>query len=198
MENESIMLNRKTVQFFAIRRKMSIYSSPQVENPIAYTRFKNMLCTTFEVEKAEDLPLKKVEYVFNIFKYNQDFTFSDPDERLSNFLILTASLYSIKKEEKICYISPTYFYANQAARMRDCYLRGLGAPKEAAFPTVIPGMLEYEACVRASSVVFMHGKDFSDYLPAGWSGRKIIQIFPGENVPVDPRKPSSCWYDTCD
>ena len=162
-----------------------------------YNDFEQMLFETFEVKDIESLPFKKVEYVFDIFKSSQDFLFDDEDERLSNLLILTACLYAAKKGEKICFISPTYFYAQQAARMRTAYLKAMGAPQEAAFSTVVPGMYGYEESVNGSQVVFMHGKDFSEYLPKGWMGRKIIQIFPGVDVPVDPIKVSSCHYG-CD
>ncbi len=48
--------------------------------------------------------------------------------------------------------------------------------------------------IHESKVVFMHGKDFSEYLPQGWKGRKIIQIFPNETVPVDTR---ICSWSKC-
>ncbi len=167
---------------------MAINFTTQTNISAMYNDFEQMLFKTFEVKEKESLPFKKIEYVFDIFKDSQDFSFDDEDERLSNFLILSACLYSFKKGEKICFISPTYFYAQQAARMRTSYLRALGAPQQATFSTVVPGMYGYDQSVQESNVVFMHGKDFSQYLPQGWTGRKIIQIFPGEDVPVDPIK----------
>lgn len=155
--------------------------------------FEKMLLETFKVKEIKDLPFKKIEYAFDIFNTAIDFKFNDKEERLSNFLVLMASLYSSKKKTKVCFISPTWYYAVQAAKMRNAYLKGLGASNESRFPTVVPGMFDYDDAVKSSSIVFMHGKDYSEYLPNGWNGRKIIQIFPDEKVPVDPLKPS-CGY----
>ena len=72
-------------------------------------RFEQMLFNTFGVTEREKLPFKKSAYVFKIFEDSQDFSFNDADERLGNLLILSACLYSFKKGEKICYISPYAF-----------------------------------------------------------------------------------------
>ena len=162
-----------------------------------YDDFKQMLFEIFHAESSQDLPFEKVHYVFEIFKHSQGFLFADKDERVSNLLILSACLYAVKEEKNVCFISPTYFYAEQAARMRTSYMKALGASEKAKVSVVVPGLLIYEQSVQESETVFMHGKDFSDYLPEGWTGRKIIQIFPEENVPVDPIRHSRCIYD-CD
>jgi hypothetical protein len=162
---------------------------------VQFKDFEKMLFETFDVKQREELPFKKVEYVFDIFRNSQDFSFDDEDERLSNLLILTACLYSVKKKEKVCFVSPTYFYAQQAARMRSLYLKALGAPEQSSFSTVVPGMDRFNECIKECKVVFMHGKDFTEYLPKGWEGRKIIQIFPGIEVPVDHIPRRVCHYD---
>lgn len=159
-----------------------------------YKAFEQMLLATFKVADTEDLPFKRVDHLFQIFSNTQDFSYHDPEERVSNFLLLAACLYSIEKKEKVCFIAPTYYYAQQAATMRNECLVGLGATKESSFPTVVPGMEGYNESVQKCSIVFMHGRDYSDYLPKGWTGRKVIQIFPGVDVPVDPRRISSCSF----
>lgn len=164
-------------------------STSQSQTLVQYTDFEKMLFDTFKVTKKEDLPFQKVEHVFNMFKDSQDFSFNDQDERLSNLLILSACLYSVKKKERICFISPTYYYAQQAAVMRNAYQKNLGASAEDSFPVMVPGLFEYEECVLKSTVIFMHGTDFSSYIPKEWTGRKIIQIFPNVDVPIDPSKP---------
>jgi hypothetical protein len=151
-----------------------------------------MMLEVFEAKKAAELPFQKIQHAFQILKSSEDFSFDDKDERLSNFLILMASLYSFQRKEKICFISPTYFYAQQAALMGRSYLKALKATKESDISIVVPGMGHFHDTVNASNVVFMHGKDFSDYLSVIWKGRKIVQIFPDVDVPVDPIKRSYC------
>lgn len=157
-----------------------------------FSSFQTMLLESFKVNDVSELPFDKIEYAFDIFNGTEDFTFDDEDERLNNFLPLMASLYSCKKREKVFYISPTYYYAQQAARMRDSYIYNLGGSRHDTFPCLVPGMGGFQNSVRKCDIVFMHGKDYSEYLPDEWRGRKIIQIFPDIEVPVDPIKRSYC------
>jgi hypothetical protein len=161
-----------------------------------FEAFKQMLLTTFEVRNCSDLPFKKLEYAFDIFSSSKDFLFDDKDERLTNFLVFMATLYTHKKSENVCFISPTYYYAQQATdriiKFSELFFGSKIDMVKSPITCVVPGMVHFESAVNKSKVLFMHGKDFSDYLPTGWQGRKIIQIFPGENVPVDPIKRSYC------
>jgi hypothetical protein len=170
------------------------HSESRDEN--CFNSFKKMLLTTFEVNAISELPFQKIEYAFDILNSKQDFIFADADERLSNFLVLMACLQSSKSQDKVCFISPTYFYAQQAAVMRIRYLSGFKA-SEKRFSCVVPGMYEFEGEVNKCTVLFMHGKDYSQYLPKSWEGRKIIQIFPDEKVPVDPIRKSCCSMHDC-
>ena len=159
--------------------------------------FERMLLETFRKENKEDLPFTTDEIdrvVFDIFKNSEDFSFGNKEDRLSNLLILTACLYSAKRKEKICFISPTSYYALQAKYFAQKIMKGIEAPEEANFYIGVPGMETFEKRVNESQVLFMHGKDFSAHLPNDWKGRKIIHIFPDEHVPVDPT-PISRW--TC-
>jgi hypothetical protein len=153
--------------------------------PAVTDAFKHMLHDTLKIDRAKALPFTKIGYIFSVLNESGNFVFSDADERLTNLLMMMACLL-YKKGEKVCYISPTRDYAFQAAFMRNDILMGIQGSDQPGFSVVVPGMLEYEKVIKKSTVIFMHGKDFSDYLPERWQGRKIIQIFPGVTVPVDP------------
>ena len=148
-----------------------------------FAAFEKLMLKVFEVQKASELPFQKIQYAFQIMNLSDNVSFNDKDERLTNFLILMASLYSAQKKEKVCFISPTYFYFEQAARMGTQYLKALNASEESGITFVVPGMIYFHDFVNKSKVLFMHGKDFSDHLSCIWKGRKIIQIFPDEKVP---------------
>ncbi|NGX32564.1 MAG: hypothetical protein K1060chlam4_00612 [Candidatus Anoxychlamydiales bacterium] len=173
------------------------YNPVKEINEEEWSSFQEMLLTTYKLKDVSELPFKKLEHAFEIFNSTEDFSFNDEDERLSNFLVLMACLYTFKKQENVCFISPTYYYAQQAQFMRDRYLKNLSDSSDLSFPCTIPGIDWFEKAVNKCKVLFMHGKDYTEYLPLGWSGRKIIQIFPNEKVPVDPIRRDYCGMHDC-
>jgi hypothetical protein len=142
-----------------------------------------MLSKLFNTEEAEERSEIKIEHIMEIFNTTSDFTFDDADERENSLLILSACLYSVNKREKICFISPTFYYAQKAFFIGNAFLKRLGSEQE-RLNVVVPGLNESQ--LEGCTVAFMHGKDFSLDLKHKFEGRKIIQIFPGEVVPVDP------------
>jgi hypothetical protein len=144
---------------------------------------------------AEFLLLEKIEFMHDICmdKSGEDYTIRDEDLRLSNFLVLLAVFMILDGEKGVLFLSPTHYYAMQAYSMGQKYLTGLGHP-DTKFPVAIPMHEYFNGAVRDAKILLMHGKDFTEYLPNGWKGRKIVQLFEDEDVPVNPRIIRPCCY----
>ncbi len=159
-------------------------------------------------QKNDFVLLKYIEYTHDICASNsasnnasnkstEDYqfdVFNDDELRTSNYLILLAIYLMLTSKKKVLFISPTYYYAQQAFLMGDKYLRGLQIDKSFKFPCAIPGHMFFDGAVLEADILLMHGSDFSKYLPKEWNGRKIVQNFSDDVVPVDPRRPSSSWH----
>lgn len=158
------------------------------------SQFEQILCTTHQVPDKKELPFDRIDHLFKIFSEKTDFTFDDKEERLSDFLVRSACLYFVHRPGKVCFISPTTFYAQQAMNMIKIFTEAYGGRRHPQVPVTVPTASNFEEVVGGSEVVFMHGADYSSYLPPTWKGRKVIQIFPGEMVPVDAGSYSKCSH----
>lgn len=167
---------------------------------VSYAQFETFLFETFKVKDKKDLPVSNVEEFYELCCGKEDFTFGTEAERLDTVLLLASMMHRMVHakfglgNQKICFISPTFYYAQQAALYRNAFSKKLKVAEETTFDITIPKSQVFRSVVLQCEVVFMHGADFSKYLPQGWKGRKVIQIFPDTDVPVDPVKHSRNTY----
>lgn len=131
-----------------------------------------MISDRLDFEKVLiDLKINKkdhnVDLLRQIFESTQDFQFKNPEERGGNLLLTAAAMLSLNA--KVCFLSPSDHSAKEAEKASG-----------SKFPVEVPGHGLVQESVARSQVVFMHGADYTEYLPKGWSGRKIIQFFPND------------------
>lgn len=133
----------------------------------------------------DELGFTKVEHAVEILFDVDDFTFDDPDERTSMMLPFMAALVATDTNEHVVFLSPTLWYARQALRAINGFMNHMKTDKSRLVVT-IPHAFNFIPEVKKADVIFMHGSDWSCFLPEGCRARKIIQLFPDETVPVNP------------
>jgi hypothetical protein len=164
---------------------------------IGFETFQKFLLRVFKARDVSQLPFQNISDAFTILCGREDFSFNDPKEKFSSFLILMACLSFCYKKVPICYLTHSMNYAVQSQNMRDRFLQALGNQSPSTFATIVPGMIGYMRVVKKAKLLFMHGGDFSCYLPKTWHGRKIIQIFGEEEVFID-RNPQEFFFSEVD
>lgn len=178
--------------------------------PISLTSFESKMIAFFD-QRGADHPFLNLEHPYHMLTCDKNYKFDDPTERLSNTLILTACLYMYFHQhdavpKKLCFISPTHFYVQQAQLMQQRYLYHFSQTTSATnspinvhalhFPIVVPGGYGYAEAVNQADILVMHGLDYTaKYVPTTWHGITWIHIFKDTHVPVDPVPVSSCYYD---
>jgi hypothetical protein len=146
--------------------------------------------SAFDVPDGEDWQDGPcIEVLFEIVEGTDTFyEFDFAHMRTTQDLLLGAILLSDWKKQNVVFLTATACYSAMAVRFTQRYQRA----GFAACPTLTIGVAGNlpEASLREADVIFHHGRDYP--LPQGIKPkRRIIQRFPGENVPHDTRSLSA-------
>jgi hypothetical protein len=138
--------------------------------------FRERVCQYLKI--APDSPSAAAfcwEVLFDIVEGTDDYEFDFPHLRTTSDFLIAAVLLSVFHQKRVAVIEPTAYYSAQAVRMFRRWI--LDAPNISIGNVgAIP--------LDNVDVIFNHGKRF-----IGKDGKRriITQIFPGEDVPSDPR-----------
>lgn len=146
-----------------------------------FKEFKNRVIDFLHVDPNSTKEPPYYEVIFDIFDGSDDYIIDFEEMRLTKDLLISAIFLAIWKNKSVIFLSPTSYYAAQAIPL----VKACNAEKNmsVAVSTAIPNDV-----YNMADVIFHHGRDFRDKLPeCAQNKRHIIQIFPDENVPHDPR-----------